>query len=160
MCRNSREINSATWKSTSALFPWSRSQQNCPSHVLLTLFSNCKMCWVEGLFPLKPWLVIDVCVCVCPFIYPLFGRTPPPFQKEPAHLPWVCPTRLFFKVKYLLSFASECVSAQAGARFYLIINFNDRHTAVPYYIEVCTVLKFDPSVFWMLLCNLLFHMQF
>lgn len=56
-------------------------------------------------------------VCVCPFICLLFGRTLPTFQKEPAHLPWVCPTRLFFKVKYLLSFAFECVSAQTVAKF-------------------------------------------
>lgn len=33
-------------------------------------------------------------------VYFLAGRTPPAFQREPARLPWACPTRLCFKVTH------------------------------------------------------------
>lgn len=56
----------------------------------------------------------------------LFPRAWPAFQKELAYLPWVFPTRLYFKVKYFPRTAVKCFTAPAGARFYLIITFHSK----------------------------------
>lgn len=95
-----------------------------------TLFSNCKMCWT-GTLSLKILHYTYCCVCLSLFIhYLLIVRTLPTFQKEPAHLRWVCPTRLCFKVKHLLSSAFECFSTWLGTKFCLIINSHELHIVV------------------------------
>lgn len=59
-------------------------------------------------------------------IYLPVARTRPAFQRGPAHLHWVCPTRPCFKVsRPLRSSEFKCCSAGFEAEFCPMVNFHE-----------------------------------